>query len=671
MRKFCVALIWLCGVHANLAAADPVPLEHFARTDAYDSPSLSPDGKYLAMRYFNGENYEIAVIERGAGKKPTRIAIGRGSSVYEYVWASPTRLVVSLAADFDAYDAPLRTGEIMAVDVDGKRAHYLFGARGGDFRSGHTASKDTRENAYGYLLRTLPNDPDHVLIAYYNWNALRMDRNAAVVARINTFTGKRDSEVRAPLPGWVRFSADASGFVRFASGANKKLRRETYVRSPEAPEWRLLSSVDSRQRVGGDDAGVVSAELSPDGRFVYMVSNELTGRYSLLAQDVASGEIHTLSSDDERDIEAIVRSPLDDEPVAALYEGGIPRLDIVETDTPGAALLRGLQKAFPGMIAYPVSRTADGRLAVIRVYSDRNPGDYYLFDVVAKKADYLGGARDWINPEQMGERRPVMLQARDGTTLRGFLTLPPDRDPSQLPMVVLPHGGPFGVQDTWAWEPDAQMLASRGYAVLQINFRGSGGFGADFRLQGRKAWHTHMIDDITDATRWAVAQGYADAHRLCIYGGSYGGYAALMSAVREPDLYRCVAGYVGLYDLPLWRREFDGSRSRLGRQYVAEEVGSSTEELWAASPIAYLDRLKAPVLIAHGKRDQRVPYSQAERLRDALEKRGHPYEWFVADGEGHGFYRSDNRLRLYEKLLMFLDRHIGVPTAADAAPVAP
>ena len=352
------------------------------------------------------------------------------------------------------------------------------------------------------------------------------------------------------------------------------------------------------------------------------------------------------------------------EPIAALYQGAPPWERVLDSAHPDAAKLRLLQKAFPDQIVEPVSATTDGARVVLHVYSDHNPGDYYLFDPKTMNADLIDSQRDWIDPRQMAEQRAVEFKARDGQAIHGLLTLPPGVPAHKLPLVVNPHGGPFGVMDSWGWSREPQLLASRGYAVLQVNFRGSGGYGASFESAGRQGWDTVMIDDITDGTRWAIQQGFADASRICIYGASYGGYAALMSALREPDLYRCVIGYAGVYDLPRLRRDSDIADTAQGRRFMNEFIGDD-KRLKAASPLTYIDRLKAAVMIVHGEEDKRAPFSQAKALRGALDERHYPYEWLVKPDEGHGFYEEANLMELYTRLLAFLDRNIG--TQADAA----
>ncbi len=283
----------------------------------------------------------------------------------------------------------------------------------------------------------------------------------------------------------------------------------------------------------------------------------------------------------------------------------------------------------------------------------------------------IDSQRDWIDPRQMAEQRAVEFKARDGQAIHGLLTLPPGVPAHKLPLVVNPHGGPFGIMDSWGWSREPQLLASRGYAVLQVNFRGSGGYGAGFESAGRQGWDTVMIDDITDATHWAVQQGFADASRICIYGASYGGYAALMSALREPDLYRCVIGYAGVYDLPRLRRDSDIAETAQGRRFMNEFIGDD-KRLKAASPLTYIDRLKAAVMIVHGEEDKRAPFSQAKALRGALDERHYPYEWLTKPDEGHGFYEEANLMELYTRLLAFLDRNIGAQanTAKAAASAA-
>nr|WP_301003853.1 prolyl oligopeptidase family serine peptidase [Arsukibacterium sp.] len=253
----------------------------------------------------------------------------------------------------------------------------------------------------------------------------------------------------------------------------------------------------------------------------------------------------------------------------------------------------------------------------------------------------------------------ISFTARDGKVIRGLLTLP-DNAGKNLPLIVNVHGGPFGPFDSWGYNSEVQYLANRGYAVLQINFRGSGGYGDDFQRAGRLQWGHAMQDDVTDGTLWAIEQGIADKERICIYGGSYGGYAALWGVIKEPDLYKCSVGYVGVYDMPLFFKGdgSDASRSGSIEQYISSHVGVGDDYMRSISPVHHVDKIKAELFIVHGSRDVRVPIVHANNLKKALDEIGKPYEWLVKE-DGHGFFKVDHRVELYSKMAEFFDKHIG------------
>ncbi|MDR3417752.1 MAG: S9 family peptidase [Nevskia sp.] len=413
--------------------------------------------------------------------------------------------------------------------------------------------------------------------------------------------------------------------------------------------------------------------IPDDGGKVYLKSNENGSHYCLLEQNLKTGEKHTLSCDETGDLDHIMWSFDRREPIAAIYVNDRPSVRLIDTKNPDRAKFAAVQKAFTDEVVQVTSTTLDGGKGVLFAYSDHNPGDYYLFDTRSMHAGYLLSVLDNVKPEQMAEMRPVNFKARDGQVIHGYLTLPPGKDPKNLPLVVHPHGGPLNQADHWAWDAETQMLASRGYAVLQVNYRGSRGYGEDFYAAGIRGWGGVMIDDITDGTHWTVAQGIADPKRLCIYGGSYGGYASLMSAVREPDLYRCAIGEAGVYDLNLLRNTKAETSSRFSRSEFNTFIGDSEDELRKQSPLSHLDQLKAAVMIVHSVKDPVVPINQARALMSALDARHYPYESLIKPDEGHGFYMPENREELYTRLLAFLDKNIGgaaatPSTTAGAAP---
>ncbi len=238
--------------------------------------------------------------------------------------------------------------------------------------------------------------------------------------------------------------------------------------------------------------------------------------------------------------------------------------------------------------------------------------------------------------------------------IHGYVTLPRGARAAPPPMVVVTHGGPHGIRDHWGFDPTVQLLASEGFAVLQVNYRGSGGYGLGYEEAGYGHWGDRVVQDVVDATRWAVRKGFADPARICAFGGSFGAYASLQAAILAPDLFRCAVGYAGIYDLTRMSWTGDIPWSRHGRDYVRTAVGTDATALKTASPVFHADALRARVLLVHGEQDERAPIAHAEEMRKALTEAGHPPEWLVEPREGHGFYDEGARERMWTRVVAFL-----------------
>jgi len=358
------------------------------------------------------------------------------------------------------------------------------------------------------------------------------------------------------------------------------------------------------------------------------------------------------------ELTGILRAADDHQVYALLTSDDRDQVSIVDAAAPEARTVAALSRNFANSLVLPVSWSSDGKQALFFVASDRNSGEYYLYDRKAGKARFLLARDEWADPDLMRPRQPIELNARDGLLLHGYLTAPEPKDQSKPPLVIVPHGGPHGVRDDWQWETWSQLLANRGYAVLQINYRGSGGYGQDFGAAGYRQWGAAMQEDLIDSVRWAIERGHADGQRVCILGASYGGYAAMMSAAREPDMFRCAISYAGLSDLRLMYKRGDIRRSQYGENYLKRAIGEDETELADFSPVNHAADIKAAVMLIHGGEDQRVPPIHAQQMKAALEKAGKKVEWMYEADEGHGFYRQAHRQELYERVLKFLDANL-------------
>jgi len=395
--------------------------------------------------------------------------------------------------------------------------------------------------------------------------------------------------------------------------------------------------------------------ISADDKTAYVQSEEKDGPDSILAFDVETGASKRIVRDEFADPTSLIHAVGKRAPIGVLYAGAAPRYVYFDPDSEDAKVHQRLQKAFPGLVVSTSTYTTAKHEVLVYTYGDREPGGYYVMNLDTRKVSPMMFAADWLDPERLAPTKDLSFKARDGRQIPVFLTLPPGSDGKHLPMVVHPHGGPYA-EDSWGYDPDVQVLAAHGYAVLQVNFRGSTGYGLSHEVAGYKQWGLAMQDDLTDATRWAIAQGVADADRICIYGASYGGYASLMGVAKEPTLYKCAVGQVGVYDLAKMRSD-DSLGNDFLRRYHERVMDDG--DLAPVSPSRLAERIKVPVLISSGNLDERLPIKQSEMMEAALKQAGVPVETLYFKTEGHGIYKREHRAEFYARLLNFLHANIG------------
>ncbi|OHE83640.1 MAG: peptidase S9 [Lysobacterales bacterium RIFOXYD1_FULL_69_11] len=647
-----VLLVLLAAVPLSGGAVD---LGAYLKKDTFKEIKISPNGDYFAAIVPLEDRTGLVIMRRSDNQLTGQFQMDRNSHVEEFHWVNDSRVLISMAEKMGALAQPRPTGELYAINADGTGADILVGWRVQGRGLGTKIQTKKVERVAAWLVDDLPQSDDTVIIAVSPFSNDPYTR----AERMDVYSGRRQQVASAPVRR-ASFVTDNTGEVRFASGADTDNRQRLYYRAGAGADWELIHTA------GEDGRTQVPLGFSEDGRIAYLQVDQLEGPDAIVAFDTVDRSRTEVLQDKVADPFSVIYRPGTNTPVGALYIGGKPHTAFFDDATPEARLYRSLEAAFGNMPVVITSTTADGNTSLVQTWSDRSPGDFYLFDGANKKAEHLLSQRQWFDPAQMSPKKPIVLKARDGLDLHGYLTLPSGAAGTDLPMVVMPHGGPFGIQDVWAFDSDVQMLAQAGYAVLQLNFRGSGGFGHAFESAGAHEWGGTMQDDLTDATRWAVSEGIAARDRICIYGASYGGYAALMGVAKEPDLYRCAVGTVGVYDLPTMHTHGDIQQRGSGQTFLNEWIGDR-DSLAAVSPNRMADRIKVPVFLAAGGEDERAPIAHSEMMERALKQAGVPVETLYFPNEGHGFYLEKNRREYYTRLLAFLSRHLGGRTASTSA----
>ncbi|MBS0661996.1 MAG: S9 family peptidase [Verrucomicrobia bacterium] len=644
MIRLCLSLL-AAIVTAAAATPGPVPrlpVSAFFKKPALSQLSFSPDGKRLAylVPYERRLNLVVLDLEKGTKNLLTNFT---DREIASFLWANDDRLLFQI--DRDGEEAP----GLYAVNRDGTNPVVL--ASGG--REGTTGTINDR---FGGLLRRLENDPRHILVLVYKTSLERPD-----VGRMNLGTGTITvvTPSREGISSWI---LDRQNQVRIGLANEDGRSRILHRAAGSQGDWQELFAA------GSDDPGWTPLGFDGDNRTLYVATNLARDRFVVCKYDTVARTMSApLCEDPVYDVgynnSAQVLCTLHysqhlKRVVGLSYEAD--HLKNVFWDESYARRQQLVDRALPDTVNRLVQGSADGKRFVYLAYSDRDPGVYYLLDEEKKRLDELAVVQPGLDPEQMAPMKPVAFKARDNLVIHGYLTLPVGVPPRNLPLVVNPHGGPYTIRDTWKFNPEVQLLANRGFAVIQVDYRGSGGYGPAFERIGWKKWGLEMQNDLTDAVHWLVDEGIADPARVVICGASYGGYATMAGLAFTPELYCAGVNYVGATDISLLiPKAVKPDRLRWINTRIADlSDPADRARIRATSPVNFAERIRAPVLMAYGKNDPRVVMDHGWDMERALKAAGKEFKMIIETDEGHGFRKEERSIAFYTEVDEFLDRHV-------------
>lgn len=619
-------------INTPVEAAPPtIATKDFAGRSAFWDAKLSPDGSKIS--YFRRQNGQPQFIISDVVTRELVRAFGTDpSDQFEwYRWVTDNKLLLSVSTAGKFFGDDVRYTRLILADVTDGTLTRLFG----------------RTNVVeGDNVIHVAEDGSHILVAIqnsiYDYPSV-MRHELAAEGKVKT--------VQEPRDGVWTWVADESGVVRMGSGW-KDGRLRIYYRADGASDLKLIARIkegesndgywDALQIINGSDEG-------------YVLSEGETGRVGLRRFNFATREVvETIYEHPDWDLDSATLK--DGKPYAAYYTAD--RDEVHYFDPAVQRQSAALRKALGDVEVWVPSRTKDGARMLVYAGNEADPGVLYLYEPAAKTLKQISQYRPALDFNALAQPRPMQYTARDGAVIRGYLTLPRGREAKGLPLIIMPHGGPYGIRDKLEYNDEVQLLANRGYAVLQPNFRGSGGYGGAFFELGTGQIGRAMQDDLDDAMDWAVKQGLADPARVCVVGGSYGGYAAMWAVLRNPERYRCAASWAGVTDLEKQLRYDRQSFSRGGFKRWRDRVrGQGVEDVKAVSPIGLAAALNRPLLLAHGTKDIVVPFSQYNIFEKASRTAPVPPQTMVIKDEGHSFSKPENEQQWYDALSDFLAKH--------------
>src|SRR5690554_2986469 len=599
-----------------------IPMKDFFRNPEKRSYSISPDGEYLSWMQ-PWESRMNVFVQKIGEDEVTQVTFAKERDIAGYFWKGNDRIIYIQDTKGD------ENYRLYAVDRDGKDQKDL------------TPFEKVRAG----VVDELKDNPDEMLIQLNKRNPQLFD-----VYRINVNTGDMTLIAENPgnITGWM---TDHDGKLRVAlttDGVNTGV----LIRDSEDEEFRELITTSFKETV-------YPAFFTFDNKNLYMISNLGRDKMAVVEYDINENkETKVIYENDEYDVSELMYSEKRKVLLGVSYLSWKREYEIWDEEY--KEINDFLESKLKGYEIVLTGHNRDEDKFLVRTYSDKSLGAYYFYDAKKKDLQKLVEISPWLKEEYMADQKPVTYKTRDGLTVHGYLTLPKGVEPKNLPVVVNPHGGPWA-RDSWGFNPEIQFLANRGYAVFQMNFRGSTGYGKEFWMISFKEWGKKMQDDITDGVKWLIEEGIADPERIGIYGGSYGGYATLAGITFTPDLYSCAVDYVGVANLFTFMNSIPPYWEPF-REMLYEMVGHPERDsaaLYETSPVFHVDKIKVPLLIAQGAQDPRVNKNESDQMVAALKEKGIDVPYIVKENEGHGFRNEENRFDFYGAMEQFFFKHLG------------
>jgi dipeptidyl aminopeptidase/acylaminoacyl peptidase len=640
-------LFFGCLIFATTAYSQVIPAGNFAKDYTYLDAKLSPDGSKLGVTIKVEGLRRLLVLSLPEFKTIGGANFGVRGEVGDFHWVNNERIVIELWQRIAWLEEGQNYGELFALNYDGSDIELIYGINAGERQTGTRIGKKKATRGWANVIDILKDDDKHILIS-----STKMTKDQGIlptVHKLNVYSGKLGRMLtRAPVP-FTQFITTENGELAFAVGTDKDLNRKSYRYNDK--EWLEISNQvgDGFQPLALDDSG---EQLF----FIDDLNQDKEGLYSL---HLETGERQSVFLDEMVDIGGVNFNADKSSVYALRIDNGFPTYVMFNDSGDEAKLFKSFLEAFPGYKVTILSRSKDHTKSILYVSNDIDAGSFYIFNSAKNNLKFLFANLSDLDANKMAQSTPINFPSFDETQIHGYITYPMNMGENEkVPLVTMVHGGPHGVRDYWSFDREVQMIAAQGYAVLRVNFRGSGGYGNDYLKSGYKQWGNAIQKDIITGTQWALQQGKIDPNKVCIMGGSFGGYSAVMSATLAPDLFKCVVANAGVYDLQMMYEEGDIPDKLYGRSYLDKAIGSDIENLREFSPVNNVEKLKAKLFIAHGERDRRVPFKQAEALRDALDKHNKPYEWYTKSTESHGFFDETNRKEYFEEVAEFLNKHL-------------
>lgn len=630
----------LSALLSPLTIAEEDITRALAAQATYWNVTLSPDGQKVAANVRVANGIGMVVMSTDTGEVLGWLAPGRfqASDIH---WANNTRLVLQLGEKKSYREQLSGNGELYAMNYNVSDGEFIYGIRAGDGRAGRTSQKKA-DFAWGWVVNTLPDDEDHVLVLSEPFS--RTGSEERTVVKVNVYNGKSRDVIRSPVQS-ANFLFDSNNEPRIAVGIDDNFEVLSFYRAPDSREWQRITQFS--------DYSFQPLSISSDGnqlKFIGRHNADLTGYHDI---NLDTGEVKTIYQRDDVDLTSAELSSAGEAVLALRVDNGYSSYVMTGRKHQEAGLFKAMLEAFPGMKVSLLDTSQDSRTAIVHVSSDTYPGLYYLYR--NEKLSLLFDPFPRLAQHNLKPMEPIVFNARDGQSVHGYLTRASNNNG---PTVVLVHGGPHFVRDYWSFDPEVQMLAAGGYHVLQVNFRGSSGYGETFQEAGYQRWGSDVQYDIIDAALWAINAGIADKDRICIMGGSFGAYAAVQSAILEPEFFCCSVAVAGIYDLALLYEKGDVQQSYAGDGFLKKVIGEKRNLPTSFSPVHNVEKLNTPVLVIHGVEDQRAPVTHARALMKALKKHKKPFQSHIEDKEGHGFFSDENRYEYFQLVKTFLKKHL-------------